>query len=280
MILDAHQHFWQLSRGDYPWPDESVAQILRDFLPDDLAPHLNANDVAKTILVQATDTVAETEFLLALAEQHAVIAGVVGWVPLDSPDAPDLIDRLRRNPMLKGLRPMLQNIVADDWILRPEVQPALAHMQAIGLCLDALIQPRHLEAIACVAKTYPDLKIVIDHIAKPDMGAGNLPDGNWINGMSALACCPNVFCKFSGMVTEAGPAWSLDQIAPFADHVLNCFGPSKLMWGSDWPVVNLASDYPTWCQTARKLVRHLSEDAQHDVFWRTGTDFYNLSSAG
>ena len=171
---------------------------------------------------------------------------------------------------------MLQGIHEDDWILRPEVQSALAHMQEVGLCFDALVQPRHLDAVARVAKSYPELKIVIDHIAKPDMGAGKAPDGSWSKGMAALGQYPNVYCKLSGMVTEIGPAWSRDQIAPIADHVLNCFGSSKLMWGSDWPVVNLAADYETWLRTARQLVDQMSPDEQHDVFWRTGHAFYNL----
>lgn len=277
MILDTHQHFWQLSRGDYPWPDDSVAPIFRDFMPADLSPHLKRNGVSKTIVVQATDTIAETEFLLDLAAGENFIAGVVGWVPLDAPDVAATLERLRKQPYLLGVRPMLQNIDDSNWILRDDVQPAIAHLQATGLRLDALIQPRHLGAIMRVAEAYPDLKIVIDHIAKPVMGIDPTPDAPWRAGMASLATCPNVYCKLSGMLTEIGPDWSQGGIAQFGAHVLACFGPDKIMWGSDWPVVNLAAEYDAWCQTAQDLTKHLSPEEKHSIFWATGHRFYGLS---
>lgn len=276
MILDSHQHFWTLSRGDYDWPNDSVAPIFRDFTPNDLEPFLSENGVAKTIVVQATDSVAETEFLLDLASQHDFIAGVVGWVDLSAADAIQTIDRLRRHPALVGLRPMLQGIEDTNWILQPSVAPSLTHMAETNLCFDALVQPRHLSAIATLAQRHPTLRIVIDHIAKPMMADGQLPDPDWVAGMKTLAGCQNVFCKLSGMVTEAGAAWTPAEITPFAEVVLNAFGPERLMFGSDWPVVNLASDYGTWMSFVQKFIAPLSEVEKTSILHDTAHHFYQL----
>lgn len=275
-MIDAHQHFWRLDRGDYAWPNDSVAPIFRDFAPGDLAPLLAQAGVTQTVLVQANDTLAETDFLLDLAERTDFVAAVVGWVDLAAPDARAVIDRLRQHPKLKGLRPMLQNIAETDWILRPEVQPALAHMQATGLRFDALIQPRHLRPLLVLARDYPGLPIVIDHIAKPGMGQGRQPDPDWQAGIEALAACPNVWCKLSGMVTEIGPNWQTRDLLPFAQVVLRAFGAERVIWGSDWPVLNLASDYPTWVQTAKALAAHLSAAEVSDIFEGNARAFYGL----
>ncbi|SON56654.1 putative metal-dependent hydrolase of the TIM-barrel fold protein [Hartmannibacter diazotrophicus] len=278
-MIDAHQHFWTLSRGDYPWPNETVAPIFRDFSPDDLRPLLAHAGVEQTVLVQATDTVAETEFLLELADANAFVAGVVGWVDLSAPTAIETIDRLRESRWLKGLRPMLQNIEDTNWILRPEIQPALAHMAKKGLRFDALIQPRHLKPLLEVARAHPELNIVVDHVAKPHMGGGRAPDPAWLQGMLALAGRANVWCKLSGMVTEIGPQWQPGDIGPFARHVLDAFGPARTMWGSDWPVVDLASDYQTWVETARILTADLNEMDRERVFEGTARAFYGLEQA-
>ncbi|SHH14692.1 amidohydrolase family protein [Cognatishimia maritima] len=276
MIIDAHQHFWSLRRGDYPWPNDTVAPIFRDFGPGDLAPLLAEAGVDQTVVVQATDTVAETEFLLNLAQQTPFVAGVVGWVDLADPDAVTTIERLRANPLLKGLRPMLQNIADTQWILDPALTPALAHMAETGLRFDALIQPRHLPAILQLAERHPDLQIVIDHVAKPAMGKGQVPDTDWMAGFAALAQCDTVWCKLSGMVTEVGPGWTRADITPFAEHVLDSFGPRKTIFGSDWPVVNLASDYKSWIETVRRLIKDFSEDDQQRIMGSNARQFYQL----
>jgi L-fuconolactonase len=272
-MIDAHQHFWRLDRGDYDWPNDSVAPIFRDFAPDELRPLLAQAGVAQTILVQATPTLAETEYLLDIAARTDFVAGVVGWVDLTAPDALMHIDRLRADPMLKGLRPMLQNIDRTDWVLDPAAHAALSHMQAKGLRFDALIQPRHLPVIALLALRYPDLPIIIDHIAKPRMGGGQSPDPAWADGIEALAKLPNVWCKLSGMVTEIGPHWQRSDLAPFAAHVLQAFGPDRLIWGSDWPVVNLASDYATNLATALTFI---PESDRPKIFDVNARRFYGL----
>lgn len=276
MKVDAHQHFWSLARGDYPWPNESVAPIFRDFGPDDLKPLLSDTGIERTILVQATDTVAETGFLLDLAARHDFIAGVVGWVDLTAQDAIATIDRLRADPWLKGLRPMLQNIDRTDWILQDAAQPALAHMQEAGLRFDALIQPRHLPVIDALAAQYPALPIVIDHVAKPGMGDGRAPDPAWKDGMTRLAARPSVRCKLSGMVTEVGQGWQYDDLSPFAAHVLAAFGAHRVMFGSDWPAVNLASDYRTWVETVKRVIAKLSPTEQFALQGGTAADFYGI----
>lgn len=274
-MIDAHQHFWQLSRGDYDWPNASVAPIFRDFGPDDLAPLLAAAGVTQTVLVQATPTVAETRYLLQLAARTPFVAAVVGWVDLTAPDAVESIDALRTDPLLRGLRPMLQSIDQTDWILQPAAQAALCHMARVGLRFDALIQPRHLPVIAALAQRHPDLPIVVDHLAKPAMGAGKVPDVAWLQGISALAALPNVWCKLSGMITEIGPDWMPADLTRHAAQVLQEFGPDRVMWGSDWPVVNLAGDYAGWVAQARTLVG----EGAGQVFGGTARAFYGLDGA-
>lgn len=278
-MIDAHQHFWQLSRGDYAWPNADVSPIFKDFGPKDLQPLLARAGVDHTILVQATDSLAETEWLLDCAQHFPTVAGVVGWVDLSADDAVETIKRLHTNPRLKGLRPMLQSIAQTDWILRPEVQPALEYMARVGLCFDALIQPRHLPVILDLSLAHPDLAIVIDHIAKPRMGEAIAPDADWRAQMTALADRPNVFCKLSGMVTEIGPEWQPQHLAAFGQYVLESFGPARVMWGSDWPVLNIASDYQTWLETAQSLAQSYTQAAREQIFDKTARHFYKIGPA-
>jgi L-fuconolactonase len=273
-MIDAHQHFWQLDRGDYDWPNASVAPIFRDFGPQDLAPLLAEAGVGKTVLVQATPTVAETRYLLQLASRTPFVAAVVGWVDLTAADAIDTIDDLSADPMLRGLRPMLQSIEDTDWILQPAADAALRHMARVGMRFDALIQPRHLPVIAALAQRHPGLPIVIDHIAKPRMGGGAAPDPAWIDGIARLATLPNVWCKLSGIITEIGPDWVPQDLTREAAHVLQQFGPARVMWGSDWPVVNLAGTYASWVAQARAMVKKQREQ----VFDRTARAFYGLEA--
>lgn len=277
MIIDAHQHFWQLSREHYDWPNESVEAIFRDFSPDDLQPLLHQAGVSRTVVVQALDTIEETRYLLEIAQKYSFVAGVVGWVDLSAANAVARIDELRGDPLLKGLRPMLQNIEETEWILHQENTAALEHMAKTGLRFDALIQPRHLKAIDELAARYPGLPIVIDHIAKPAMGDGRKPDPAWSEGMKAIAAHENCYCKLSGMVTEIGPDWQLDDLRAHADTVIDCFSPERVMFGSDWPVLNLAGDYLGWLNTVRTLIGNLSESEQEAILSRTAIRFYDLA---
>lgn len=274
MRIDAHQHFWQRARGDYDWLTPDLGPLWRDYLPDDLSPLLDRHGIAGTVLVQAAATEAETGFMLALARAHDFIRGVVGWTDLADPRAPERIAALAAEPKLVGLRPMLQDLPDDDFILRADVQPALAAMARHGLALDALIRPRHLRHLLAVRAAHPALRIVIDHAAKPDLAGGEL--AQWRDDISAVAADGLTCCKVSGLVTEAGPGWTPGQLQPVFAHLLDRFSPQRLMWGSDWPVLNLAADYAGWVAATDDLLGGLDAAGRAAIMGGTATRFYRL----
>lgn len=273
--IDAHQHFWQVSRGDYGWLTPALPTLYRDFLPDDLRPVMRDARIEKTILVQAAESVAETHFMLDLAVRTPFVAGVVGWVDFAAPDATMQIARLARNPRLVGLRPMLQDMRDERWILSPDFAPVVHAMQTYHLRLDALIRPRHLPTIVELAARYPGLSIVVDHAAKPAIRDGHMRE--WHNDMQKLAQARNVYCKLSGLATEAGPEWNAALLRPYVDTLLDAFGPQRLMWGSDWPVLLLAGDYLRWLETAEALTAALSDLDRARIFGDTAAAFYRIS---
>ncbi|WP_445503890.1 amidohydrolase family protein [Microvirga sp. G4-2] len=257
MRIDSHQHFWRVSRGDYFWMSPDVEVLYRDYGPEDLQPLLARHDIDRTILVQAAPSVAETEFMLEIAEAAPFVAGVVGWVEFSDPDAAQTIERLAADPLTVGFRPMVQDIPDDDWLLRPDLAVAFRTLVEQRLVFDALVLPRHLSRALVVADRYADLSIVIDHGAKPFIREGLLDP--WRADMAALAARPNIVCKLSGLVTEARADWSVDDLRPYVDHLLTVFGPERLLWGSDWPVVNLAGGYDRWREAALELLASLSD---------------------
>jgi len=256
--------------------DDSVTAIAHDTLPDDLAPLLAQHDIGGTVLVQATDTVAETDFIMSLAKASSFVKGVVGWVDLIDPNAPTTLERLVQSHHFKGVRPMLQNIKDTNWILQPAVMANLAAIAERGLRLDALILPRHLDVTAQVAQALPNLPIVIDHCAKPVIASGADAGDEWREGMARLAACPNVFCKISGLANEAGTHWCVVGLQGVVDHVLAEFGATRLMWGSDWPVLNLVGSYATWRDASAQLLSGLSTSQQTAVYGQTAIEFYGL----
>lgn len=272
--IDAHQHYWVIARGDYGWMGPHVAPIVRDALPTEMHAHRAACGIGRTIVVQAAPTVAETEFLLDLAEDEPSIAGVVGWVDLKAADARSTLERLARRPKLRGIRPMLQDIEDTRYILDPACVETLLALPGLGLRFDALVQPRHLPVIAELADLLPRLSIVVDHGAKPFIADGLIEP--WASEMRALAARPQIFCKLSGLVTEAGHDWSVERLRPYADHLLACFGPQRLMFGSDWPVVELAATYGQWWETVRELTSGLSETERDAVFGGVAAAFYGV----
>ena len=274
MRIDAHQHFWQLAARAGSWPPPSLAAIHRDFAPADLAPLLAAHGIAGTVLVQSLPTAADTDYLLALAAKTSFIRAVVGWTDLLAPDAAAAIARLASYGKLKGLRPMLQDIDDDQWIANPALAPALAAMVEQGLRLDALVLPRHLPALLHCARAYPQLAIVIDHAAKPPIADAAF--GAWREDMALLAALPNVHCKLSGLVTEARPGWNVDDLRPYVTHVLDVFGPRRVIWGSDWPVVDLAGGYAAWLAASEALLAHLGQEDRDDIFGRNACRFYGF----
>ncbi len=264
MRIDAHQHFWQVARGDYGWLDSAPGVLRRDYGPADLAPFLARYGIDATILVQAAPTVAETDFMLAIARQTDFVAGVVGWADLLAPDAAVAIGKMAEDRLLVGLRPMVQNLPDDDFLLDPALAPALGAMACHRLVFDALVLPRHLPRLLVLADRYLDLAIVIDHGAKPFIRDGRLDP--WRADMAALAARPNVACKLSGLATEAGDGWSTGDIAPYVRHLLDIFGAERLIWGSDWPVVNCAGGYDVWRGAAEALTASLGKGEQAAIF--------------
>jgi len=254
-MIDAHQHFWRRERGDYAWLTPDLAPIYRDYVPADLAPQLAAAGIGHTILVQAAATVAETRFMLQLARENAFIAGVVGWVDFESDGAVDTIAELARESALVGLRPMIQDIPDTEWMLRPEFEPVFEAMIDHGLVFDALVKPPHLPALLTLAGRYPELTMVLDHGAKPPIASGDVVA--WKRDVRLLARETPMVCKLSGLVTEAGSA-DPAVLADCVNHLLEIFGPTRLLWGSDWPVCELVCSYATWRETTERMLAGLS----------------------
>ncbi len=274
MIIDAHQHFWQIDRGDYGWLTPELKVLYRDFMPDDLAPLMAQTGVDGTILVQAAPTIAETEFLLQIADKTPSVLGVVGWVDFAAATAAEDIARLAAHPKLVGLRPMIQDISDDDWMLDADLTAAFEAMIKHNLVFDALVLPRHLGRLRELLARHPNLRTVIDHGAKPEIAAGEFDA--WAADMANLADQTHAYCKLSGLVTEAGEGWTVESLTPYIAHLLDCFGPDRLIWGSDWPVLKLASDYTAWFDLVAAMMP--DEATKRAVFGANVVDAYGVGT--
>lgn len=281
-MIDAHQHCWQIGAHGCIWPTADLAAIYRDFSVADLQAEAQPLAVKGSVLVQSQPCDADTDYLLSLAREQDFVKAVVGWVDLAASDAPARIASLAAQPKLRSLRPMLQSLPDDDWILRPELVPAIAAMLEHKLCFDALVFPRHLPFLCEFAARYPDLPIVIDHAAKPFIAAHDSTQfQTWSNDISALAALPQVYCKVSGLLTEAGAEQNDEALQYYVDHLLAAFSARRLMWGSDWPVVKLApnrslASYTAWFAQARRLLKGLSEAETNAVFEHNAGRFYGF----
>ncbi len=255
-IIDSHFHAWQPARGDYGWLTPALGAIHRDVAVADWRAASAPHGVGGGVLVQAAPTEAETEFLLGLAQADDAVRGVLGWVDLLAADAPQRIGRLAKlHPKLKGLRPMLQEIADPDWVLQAALDPAWAAMIEHGLTFDALVKPLHLPRILTLARRHRSLRIVVDHGAKPAIAAGQWQP--WADDLQHIAMQTNADCKLSGLLTEAGPAPRPDAARRHARHLLDCFGTRRVLWGSDWPVLELAADYASWWSEVQALLAPL-----------------------
>jgi L-fuconolactonase len=270
MIIDAHQHFWNPARGDYGWMDSDGAKPLRRvFMPKDLEPQLKAHGIDKTVLVQAAPTVNETEFMLGIADTTDSVAKVVGWVDFENRDEVKHLARLKKHSKFSGVRPMIQDLPDVEWMHRPDVQWAFAALIDLDLTFDALGFPMHLDAFRRLFDRYPALRTVIDHCMKPSVRTGDFEP--WASAMAKIARDTPAFCKLSGLATEALPGWTTQTLKPYAQHVVACFGPSRVMWGSDWPVLNLNGTYDDWFATAQTLT-----GASQQIFGTTAKTFYRI----
>jgi L-fuconolactonase len=275
MRIDAHQHFWRLAARDGGWPPPQLAAIHRDFAPGDQQPLLREHGIDATVLVQSLPDDADTRTMLGLADQFPFIAAVVGWTDLKAPDAPRRIAALAAHDRLRGLRPMLQDLDDERWIDDAALGPAVEAMLRHRLAFDALVLPRHLPALLAFARRHPALPIVIDHIAKPAIGSGDV--AGWRDDIARLAALPQVHCKLSGIVTEAGADWTVERLRPCAQHVLEAFGPRRVLWGSDWPVLDLAADYGRWLAASEALLAHLDGAERAAVFGGNAQRFYRIA---
>jgi L-fuconolactonase len=251
-MIDSHFHCWQLARGDYGWLTPALGALYRDVTVSDWQAQAAPHGVTGGVLVQAAPTEAETGFLLAQAQANPAVLGVVGWVDLLAADAPQRIARLAKHPKLKGLRPMLQDIDDPDWILQRALDPAIGAMVEHGLVFDALIRPVHLPRIVTLAQRHRALRMVIDHGAKPAIAAGEWQP--WADALRQAAMQTNAMCKLSGLLTEAGVRPAPDAARRWAEHVLACFGTRRVLWGSDWPVLELAGHYAGWFAQVQALL--------------------------
>lgn len=277
MRIDAHQHFWRPARGDYGWlTRDAHPAICRDFGPEDLAPLLREAGIEKSVLVQAAPSEAETRFLLEIARTTPFVAGVVGWTDLAAADAPARVFAMAQDPKLLGLRPMLQDLDDDAWILRPELAPALDAMQETGLTLDALVKPRHLAHLARLISDRPALAVVIDHGAKPAIATGDL--AAWARDIRSIAATSRTFCKLSGLPNEAASGWRDVDLRSAADVLLDAFGAGRLMWGSNWPVVDEAGGYAVWRSATNSLLAGCAREERDLIFGGAAAAFYGIAA--
>ena len=273
-MIDAHQHFWSIGRGDYGWLTPDLHALYRDFTPDDLAPHMQLAGVQETVVVQAAATVEETRFLLDLARATPWVSGVVGWVDLESDTVAETLDSLMIDSAFRGVRPMIQDIPDPNWMLGRAVGRGLCALVERELRFDALVNPLHLSCLRELLERNPELRVVIDHGGKPDIRNDGFSE--WADDIARLASETACFCKLSGLVTEAAEPWAVGDIEPYAAHLLECFGPERIMWGSDWPVVELAGGYDSWRSATLRLVSRFDEQSRRDVLGESARRFYGL----
>ncbi|WP_067169641.1 amidohydrolase family protein [Microtetraspora niveoalba] len=277
-VIDAHQHFWNLSTGSYPWLTPDAGPIYRTFEPEELIPQLAEAGVDRTVLVQAMDSYADTDAMLAQADEHDFIAAVVGWVPLNRPDeAARALERYGRHPRFAGVRHLIHDDPDPDWVVQDSVVEGLGLLAEAGLPFDVVaVLPRHLEHVPVLAERVPGLRMVIDHLAKPPIRKKGWEP--WASLLAAAAECPGVYAKVSGLNTAAhATTWTADDLRPYVDHAIEVFGPDRLMFGSDWPVALLAGDYAKVWRATGALLEGLPADARAAVLGGTAARVYGIS---
>jgi L-fuconolactonase len=273
--IDAHHHLWKYSRGEYPWMSDSMDLLRRDFLPEDLAAVLRQSNIDATIAIQARQSVQETEWLLQLAGSNGCIRGVVGWVPLNDPKVSADLEKFAASLRLKGVRHVLHDEPDENYILRKDFNRGIGLLVGLNLRYDILIFERHLPQTIEFVDRHPNQIFVLDHIAKPRIKERIISP--WRENISDLARRKNVYCKLSGMVTEADwKNWKEDDLWPYFEVVLEAFGPGRLMWGSDWPVVLVASTYARWIDVSLKMISALSIPEQEAILGSTAIQAYGL----
>jgi L-fuconolactonase len=273
--VDAHHHFWSVARGDYSWMDPSnPAQkpILRDFGPADFEGFREKWGIDRTVLVQAAATVEETEYMLGIADATPWVGKVVGWIDFEDRSHRRHLDRFAKHPKFAGVRPMIQDLPDPGWMHRADVQWAYEAVMALNLTFDALGYPIHAENFLRLFERYPSLRVIVDHCMKPAIRDNAFEP--WAGTMTRIAKETGAFCKLSGIVTEARPDWTPEILEPYVRHILDAFGPERVMWGSDWPVVELAATYDKWRETAERLI---GAEGRELIFGGTAARVYGMS---
>ena len=277
MRVDAHQHFWKYNPAEYEWIDDSMVAIRRDFLPEDLEPQLERNEFQGSIAVQARQTLEETRWLLELANRSSKILGVVGWVDLCSPDVCSQLSEFTRNPKLVGIRHIVQSEPDDRFLLRPDFLRGVAVLEEFDLTYDILIYTKHLPVAAEFVERFQRQRFVLDHLAKPAIKSREIE--TWAAGIRRLAAFPNVFCKLSGLVTEADwQRWKLEDIRPYLDIAFEAFGASRLMIGSDWPVCLVAGSYGRTMDVVKKYLQGHPAETRDAVLGGNAHRFWRLKA--
>jgi len=279
MHIDAHQHFWIYDRREYDWIDDSMAALRRDFLPADLKPELERNGFQGCVAVQARQTLEETRWLLELAERAPFILGVVGWVDLRSPRVRFELESFAGKSKLVGVRHIVQSEPDERFLLQPDFLRGIALLEEFDLAYDILIYARHLPVAAEFVARFPRQRFVLDHMAKPPIKGGALDA--WARGIQGLAAFPNVYCKVSGQVTEADwQAWKPKDMQPYLDVAFECFGASRLMIGSDWPVCTVAAPYARVMTVVKDYLERCTEDGKEAVLGGNAAAFWRLKRPG
>jgi L-fuconolactonase len=277
MYIDAHQHFWLYRPGEYEWIDDSMSVLRRDFLPHDLKLELEGNGFQGSVAVQARQTLEETRWLLELAEGSPSILGVVGWVDLRSPNVRSQLKALAKNPKLIGIRHIVQSEPDDRFLLQPDFLRGISALEEFDLAYDILIYTTHLSVAAEFVRRFPRQRFVLDHLAKPPIKSGNVD--LWAQGIRRLAEFPNLFCKVSGLVTEADwQHWEPEQMIPFLDVAFEAFGPDRIMIGSDWPVCLVATSYSRWVELLKAYLLGEKPEFRESVFGDNARRFWRLAA--
>lgn len=276
MQIDAHQHFWKYNPREYDWIDDSMFVLRRDFLPGDLATELKSLRFDGSIAVQARQSLEETHWLLDLAERAPQVLGVVGWVDLRARDVQSQLKTLARNPKLVAIRHIVQSEPDDRFLLKPDFLRGIAALEEFGLAYDILIYARHLPVAIEFVQKFPRQQFVLDHLAKPPIKSGAIDA--WAHDIRQLAAFPNVYCKLSGLVTEADwQRWTPELIRPYLDVAFECFGPDRLMIGSDWPVCLVAASYARVVELVKAYISDRSPQSLAGVFGNNAARFYRLA---
>ena len=280
MIVDAHQHFWNLEQHSYPWLTPDAGSIYRTFEPPELEPQLREAGVQATVLVQAMDSYEDTDAMLARADRYAWIAGVVGWVPLTRPaEAEQALERYAKHPKFKGMRHLIHEEADPDWLLQDTVAESLGLLSARGLTFDVVsVLPEHLRHVPTLCEKVPGLRMVIDHLSKPPIKEKAWQP--WADLLAGAAASPNVYAKVSGLNTAADwDSWTAEDLQPYIDHAVATFGPDRLMFGSDWPVATLADDYQRVLSETKRALRELAPEEIEAILSGTAVEFYGLEGS-